>query len=208
MIGCSPKNSESSIKNIDSTIISDTINVIVDEVQEQTNEQVFFDKRINLDSILNEEYDYYLSSIEDSLLSIVGYNTLNIIDKIDFNKFYKSIEKYNFDNEVHQIDVFYLGTSFVKKYYNRHPDVMRTDLVCGMINNNTLINGNTIQIGMLKNDLLELVFQPTQTFDKVIQFNIYEDETGEAFTSYIFENDTLKNITFDSDYSWIEKGIK
>ena len=36
-------------------------------------------------------------------------------------------------------------------------------------------------------------------------FSIYEDEMGEAFTTYRFNKDMLVEIGFVSDYDWIDK---
>jgi len=166
------------------------------------------DKRINLDFILNQKHNDFLASFDDSVLIICCYDILNIIKSIDYKKFKKTSEKYDIENQTKTVNVFYLEKSFLKEYYNDHPQVMHKDLICGRIDNNDLLTESKIQIGMKKTDLLQIIFQPTETFDEVIRLDIYENELGESFTSYIFENNKLKEIIFDSDYDWIDKELK
>lgn len=85
---------------------------------------------------------------------------------------------------------------------------MQKDLVYGKIDDNKLINSNYVKIGMTKTQLLERIFQPSEIFNRVNRLDIYENELGESFTSYIFVNDKLEEILFNSDYEWIDKKLK
>src|SRR5690606_19191782 len=121
--------------------------------------------------------------LNDSVLSLCCYEIFDVLKLIDYKKFNKTTEEYDIENQKKTVDVFYLEKSFLKKYYNDHPQVKHTDLVCGRIDNNNLIKNGSIQIGMTKNDLLKITFQPTETFLKINQLDIYENELGESYTS-------------------------
>jgi len=212
LAGCSTKQSDNkSNKLIEADTIKGTNDLIVNKIKKDTIEKIesiASDKRINLDSILNQKHNDYLASVDDSTLSLCCYEVLDIIKSIDLRKFKKTTEVYDLENQKKTVDVFYLGESFLKEYYNNHPEVMHKDLICGKIDNNDLITNSKIQIGMNKTDLLQMIFQPTEIFEKINRLDIYENELGESFTSYIFENNKLKEITFDSDYDWIDKELK
>lgn len=166
------------------------------------------DNRINLDETLNQKHNNYLVSIADSVISLCCYEILNVIQSLDYEKFNKTTEKYEFDNQTRTVDVYFSGDSYLKEYFNDHPSVMHKDLVCGKIDDNKLITKSYVKIGMTKTQLLEMIFQPSELFKRVNRLDIYENELGESFTSYIFVNDKLKEIEFDSDYEWIDKKLK
>lgn len=56
------------------------------------------DRRINLDEILNQKHNNYLVSLADSVLSLCCYEILDVIQSLDYEKFHKTTEKYEFDN--------------------------------------------------------------------------------------------------------------
>jgi hypothetical protein len=211
-ISCSQIKTDNKINILSETdSIKETSNLIVDKTEKDTIEKIELNtsnKRINLDLILNQKHNDYLASVDDSVLSLCCYEILDIIKSIDFGKFNKTTEEYDLENQKKTVDVYYLEESFLKEYYNDHTEVMHKDLICGKIENNDLIINSRIQIGMNKTDLLQMIFQPTETFERINRLDIYENELGESFTSYIFENYTLKGILFDSDYDWIDKEMK
>jgi len=208
---CSQKQTDNNNKTVNPDSLKISSNMTEKKVDIDTIEKIesnTSDKRINLDLILNQKHNDYLASFDDSVLSLCSYEILDVIKSIDYKKFKKTTEEYDLENQKKTVDVFYLGKSFLKKYYNDHPRIMHTDLVCGKIDNNNLIKNGTIQIGMTKYDLLKIIFQPTKAFTKINRLDIYENELGELYTSYRFVNDTLKEIVFDSDYDWIDKELK
>lgn len=211
-VSCFQKHTDNKTKILSETdSIKKTNDLIVDNIENDTIEKIELDtsdKKINLDLVLNQKHNHFLASLNDSVLSLCCYEILDVVKLIDYKKLNKTTEEYDLENQKKTVDVFYLGKSFLKKYYNDHPQVMHTDLVCGRIDNNSLIKNGSIQIGMTKNDLLKITFQPTETFSKINQLDIYENELGESYTSYRFLNDTLKEIVFDSDYDWIDKELK
>ena len=88
------------------------------------------------------------------------------------------------------------------------PDVNKSDLVCGRIRNEGIIFDQGIKIGMPKHELLTKIFNPSKTLDRVDTLEVYENELGDAWTIYVFRNDTLTEIEFDSSYDWIEKKVR
>ena len=174
---------------------------------ENTNANISKGK-IDLDSILLQKHNEYFASIEDSTLSMCCYQIFNIIPSIDFTRFNKTTEKYLLDNQTHTVDVYFHESSFIKRFYNSHPEVIHQDLVCGRIQNKELIANDLIQIGMTKSQFFNIFFRPTELIKQLTRLDIYENELGESFTSYRFMNDTLKEIIFDSDYDWIDKKFK
>ena len=60
---------------------------------------------------------------------------------------------------------------------------------------------------MDKNDFLKLIFKPSELFNKIDTVSISQDEMGDAETNYIFNKGKLIEITFDSSYDWIDRGI-
>ena len=208
---CSQKQTGNEHKTLNKNPVEESIVVTDKKVDSDSIKKLeanTTDKRINLDLVLNQKHNDYLASVNDSLLSLCCYEILDIIEFIDYKKFIKTSEVYDLENQKKTVDVYYSGKSFLKKYYNDHPQVMNDNLVYGRIDNNDLIRNGVIQIGMSKYDLLKIAFQPTDFFERINRLDIYENELGESFTSYRFVNDTLREVVFDSDYDWISKELK
>jgi hypothetical protein len=201
-----PEKNNSKLTKLDSMAMSNEL--VNRESDNERFESDAFDKRINLEIVLSQKYNDYLASIDDSILSLCCYEILDIIKSIDYGKFNKKTEAYYFENQKKTVDVYFFEKSFLKEYYNAHHQVMRKDLVCGKIDDNSLLSNSSIKIGMTKTDFFERIFQPNEILKKINRLDIYENELGDAFTSYRFVNNTLKEIVFDSDYDWIDKEFK
>ncbi|MEM8890502.1 MAG: hypothetical protein AAGD28_21170 [Bacteroidota bacterium] len=162
-------------------------------------------KKIDLDSALLDEVDEYLIEFEEGVLDICCYDLL----EVQVNRFYfeKSIETYEIDEVKETVWVYRAGNSFFKQFNNNDPSVMSIETVSGKIRDNEALLKGDINIGMQKGELLSLLFKGSLVFLEVNSLKVSRDEFGNTWTSYIFEEDTLKEILFDSDYDWIKKEL-
>ena len=179
--------------------------------QSQTENNIYEkqDVRINLDETLKDEQNDYLASLSNGVLDLCCYDLIDVSESVNYSKFTEGIEIYNStENKTDTINLYKFKGSYLKKYFNKNPRVQKLDLVSGKITDNSILYGSTIKIGMNKNELLELIFKPSNLFKIVNQLTISENELGEAFTIYKFENEKLKEILFDSTYEWIDKDLK
>ena len=117
------------------------------------------------------------------------------------------MEKYEVEGKEEEVEVYQGGKSFFKTYYNDHPKVNENKLISGSLVDNSAFANPNIQIGMPKAQFLEIFFTSSPVFEQVSQLDIYENELGEAYTSYLFEADSLSEIQFHSDYDWIKKEL-
>ncbi|WP_276373715.1 hypothetical protein [Chryseolinea sp. H1M3-3] len=164
--------------------------------------------KVDIDSILQTKENEYLASFDSGILSLCCYDLLNMTGNLPTSTFRMTKEEYKEDGEVKTVDVFTMDSSFFKTFYNAHPDVERTDLVCGEISSDKIVFDHGIRIGMKKSELLSKIFKPSKMFDKINKLEIYENEMGEAWTTLIFTNERLTRIEFDSDYDWIERSVR
>ncbi len=207
--GCSQaqKENDSNINQSDSLSVLNSVGKDTSSDEFIVNKHVDSDSRIEIKSELNEKHNDYLASFDNTELSICCYQLLDISKHIDYEKCTKTIEEYESENNIKHVDIYIFENSFLKKFYNKHPEVMHEDIVCGRIVDNNLISNSKIKIGMTKSSLLETIFQPTEFFEQISILTVYENELGESHTSYRFDNDKLVEIVFDSDYDWIDKEL-
>ncbi len=167
------------------------------------------DSRMDLDEMIADKHNEYLASLEEGNLTMFGYyGLIDISDSLHLNRFTKSSENFESEGEIQTVDVYVFDKSFLKKYFNNHPQVNQLDLVSGRILNAELINSSVIQLDMTKEDFLGVFFQTSKLFDEIDTVTIYRSEEGLAHTSYIFEDDQLSQIIFDSAYDWIDKDLR
>jgi len=215
-----PFNPDSLVFNIDSIkhkektkddviIMEKTSNVELIESMDSSiqKEQVDIkkDNRINLDEILKDSYNTYLASFENGDLSLCSYQLFDLTEKVKYSAFIKTTEKYNPFEKAETVIVYRKDSSFVKTYFNDYVTPNRTVILCGRILSNDLLRPSKVQIGMKKSDFLNLFFQTGKIYNQIESVSIYEDEMGEIFTSYIFSEDSLAEIKFDSDCDWVDK---
>lgn len=161
--------------------------------------------KIDLDEILNDNYNTYLASFENGDLSLCGYQLFDLTEKIKYSAFIKTTEKYTPFEKVETVNVYRKESSFVKTYFNDYITPNRTVILCGRILSNEILIPSKVKIGMKKADFLNLFFQTSEIFNQIERVSIYEDEMGEKFTTYIFSEDNLVEIKFDSDCDWVDK---
>ena len=162
-------------------------------------------QKIDLDSALLDELNEYLLDLDEGVLGICCYDLLDI--RLNYDFFQKSMEKYEVEGKEEEVEVYQGGKSFFKTYYNDHPKVNENKLISGSLVDNSAFANPNIQIGMPKAQFLEIFFTSSPVFEQVSQLDIYENELGEAYTSYLFEADSLSEIQFHSDYDWIKKEL-
>ena len=195
------KDNESNVNQSDNLLELNSAEKLVEK------KQVDSDSRIEIDSVLKDKYNAYLVSFKNSELSLCCYQLFDITKHIDYAICTKTVEEYESENKIKQVDIYKFESSFLKKFYNKHPNVMHEDIVCGRIVDNNLIPNSKIKIGMTKSSLLEILFKPTEFFEQISILTVYENELGESHTSYMFDNDILVEIVFNSDYDWIDKEL-
>jgi hypothetical protein len=207
--GCSQTKKENENNVIQSDSLLELNSAEKDTLSEKlvVKKQVDNDSRIDIESVLKDKHNEYLASFKNSKLSLCCYQLLDITKHIDYSAFTKTVEKYESENTIKQVDIYRFESSFLKKFYNKHPNVMHEDLVFGRIVDNNLIPNSKIKIGMTESSLLEILFQPTDFFKQIDTLTVYENELGESHTLFIFDNDSLVEILFDSDYDWINKEL-
>ncbi len=183
------------------------INPIKSQTTSLFKEQIDTEKenRINLDEILKDGYNTYLASFENGDLSLCSYQLFDLTEKVKYSAFIKTTEKYNPFEKEETVIVYRKDSSFVKTYFNDYVTPNRTVILCGRILGNDLLRPSKVQIGMKKSDFLNLFFQTSKIYNQIESVSIYEDEMGEIFTSYIFTEDRLAEIKFDSDCDWVDK---
>lgn len=165
------------------------------------------DKRLDFDLLLNDSQNQYLLTLKDNEIQIC-YGWQFDIHVQDYKIFTKQIEEYNDESGNHKVDVYVYHDSFIKEYFNKHPEVNRLDLVCGKILTNEIKLTQNIQIGMDKSKVFEKIFKPSDKFKNVSRLTIYEDERGESWVTLDFKDNKLIGVLFDSDYDWIDKELK
>ncbi|MDW3652824.1 MAG: hypothetical protein R8P61_37440 [Bacteroidia bacterium] len=148
--------------------------------------------KIDLDAALADELDDHLTDLREGVLGLCCYDLLEV--RLNYDYFRESVEISEKDSM--EIKVYRGGKSFFKTYYNDHPKVMSVILFSGRLLENEAIANPEIQLGMPKNQLLNLLFKPSPLFDKFTQMDIYENEYGDAYTSYVFAGDSLAEIHF------------
>lgn len=165
------------------------------------------DNRVDLDSLLKDEFNEYLAELVNGELDLCRYELLHPF-VTDLSVFQKQTEEYIAENKTEEVDVYVFENSFIKEYYNSRPQVKNRDLVCGRILSEKIKLNHGIKIGMTKDELLSKIFKPSTIFDSIDSFTIYKDEMGEFWTQLIFKHDTLVEVYYDSVYDWIEKELK
>ncbi len=204
-----------------STYKNENINVnIVEKVElkiNETNNSYQQDNRLVLDSLLNNKYNNFLASMENGYMTICCYHNLldnplpfltedSLLSEYKFLELYK--EYYEFDGKIHEVKVYRYGDSYFKTHYHEYQGRFYTNLVCGKIESEKFIFRNGIQIGMNRSKFLELIFEPSELFNKIDTLTISKNELGEAETYYIFSEDKLTEIIFESIYDWIDRDLK
>lgn len=163
--------------------------------------------QLDLDSILKSETNTYLVHLKNDKLSFCNYELLNIPETINYNVFSAKTETYSLEKKVQRVNVYRSDSSFVKTYFNKHPKVNRRCLVSGRIYSNKLFASPDVRIGMTKEAVLNIIFKPSALYTKINRLTIYENESGDAMTLFVFKDNKLAEIRFDSSYDWINKGL-
>jgi len=197
LCSCDNKNTRQSVSNSTSKSIKSEAYL--------TKEKDKHCNKIDLDKILAQSQNKYLANFDNGNLDMCGYYLIDITNKINFRNFVKTQESYELDNSENIVNVYRKDSSFVKTYFNKHPRMNQLDIVCGVIYDNDLINHNFLKLGIAKDELLTNYFCKSNMLKKINSLTIWENELGDAFTSYKFLNDTLKAIEFNSSYEWINK---
>ena len=161
--------------------------------------------KLNLDSILSIDKNTYLLELKNGELSICGYEFLDMTETINYKMFAVKTETYTSENKVQSVKVYSSNKSYIKTYFNKHPEINRFDIVSGRIYSNILLTKTNIKIGMTKDSILNTLFTSSTLYSKVNQLIVYENELAEAKTILIFKDNKLTEIRFDSSYDWIRK---
>jgi len=205
--GCA-KQRQSIQSRPDSTDIVETVESFDSRLESATIPDFLLEDKVDIDSVLKTRHNDYQASFDGGTLSICCHDLLDITSNLPSKSFQRTTEDYKDDEKVKIVEVYSRDDSFYKMFYNSHPDVQKTDLVCGQIRNEGIVFDQGVRIGMPKHELLIKIFHPSKTLDRVDKLEIYENEMGEAWTIYVFRNDTLSEIEFDSNCDWIERKVR
>ena len=165
------------------------------------------DNRYVLEKIISDKHNGLLASLDDNCLDLCCYENLNLKPEIDFKKFEQTEEQYEIEGKIEKVNVYKFMNSIIKTHFNKHPQVMKLNIVCGRISNQEISFNKKIKLGMSKNEFLELNFKPSNLFYEIDSVVVAEDEMGEAEITFRFENEKLIEIKFDSEYDWINKNL-
>ena len=185
--------------------VQDSSSLTTNSFKKQKNPEP---KKINLDSILKDEFNGYLAGLSEDTLSMVSYSTIDITPWINYNEFQRSIEIYTpFENQetVQTVDVYKSDSSYIKMYTYRYENIVEKNIVCGRINNSNLLKHQTIKIGMSKNSFLSIYFSNSEKFNDINCLVVYQDEMGEGWTKYEFDQGALSKISFESVNEWVKR---
>jgi hypothetical protein len=161
--------------------------------------------KIDLDSLLNIKQNDHSAILKNGELSLCCYDIVKV-EILDLAMFKKQSEKHAQDNRMQNVNVYTFEDSYFKEFYNS--EINRLDLVYGRINSDKIQLSNGLKIGMTKSELLGLIFKQSKLFDSINDLKVYENEMGDYWTNYIFKNEKLIEIQFDSSYDWIDKKLK
>jgi len=161
--------------------------------------------KIDLDSLLNVKQNDHSAILKNGELSLCCYDIVKV-EILDLAMFKKQSEKHAQDNRMQNVNVYTFEDSYFKEFYNS--EINRLDLVYGRINSDKIQLSNGLKIGMTKSGLLGLIFKQSKLFDSINDLKVYENEMGDYWTNYIFKNEKLVEIQFDSSYDWIDKKLK
>ena len=193
LLSCNPPQEK---KEVAEEIPAETISQ-KEEVQSETSikeTSIPEPKKIDLDSVLSEELDDYLTDLREGVLGLCCHDGLEV--QLNYDYFEKSIEMFDVNGQEKEREVYQQGNSFFKRFYNDHPKVMGWNLSGRIADNEAILNRN-IRIGMSKMELLTQLYETSPLFEEIIQLDISTDEMGDTYTSYLFEGDTLKEILFE-----------
>jgi hypothetical protein len=176
------------------------------------------DSLLDLDKIINKgpvNSYHYFASLKNDVLEIVDMDIEleNPFGNLGEKNLLKEYPFLNVSNETYTIEKNRKGTvkkysfnkSFIKTYYNDHPSVKNLDLVCGTITDTIFILYTGIRIGMTKKTFFKTFFKLTRYINDINKVIVYCDGQGDQWATYIFAGNKLKEISFNSCYTWIKK---
>ncbi len=166
--------------------------------------------KLDLDSLINVWPNQYLLTFKNSDLDICYIKQFELKVQ-DYSLFAKSLETYTriSEDEIDTLtaDVYTYKESYLKEYFNDHPDVKQIDIAYGKIVNEKILLTHGIRVGMAKDSILNKIFKSTNTFDSVSKLTIYKDEFGDDWVILNFAENKLSEVIFDSFFNWIEKDL-
>lgn len=154
-------------------------------------------KKLNIDSLLLNKNNGYLLSFKNGELSLCCYDKIIETNIVNLKIFKKTTEKYKMEDGIKKVDVYVYGESFIKQFYNSDSQVNRLELVCGDLISNEIELSNGIQIGMAKLELFDKIFKRSNYIDSISILTVSENELGDFWTSYIFNDNKLIEIKFN-----------
>ncbi len=184
LISCSQRKDKSKVISIESSSRVSKKEPIKSQPEE------IVDNRIDLSEILKDEYNTYLATLENNSLDMVSYQVIDISIWIDYSKFEKSIEKVDNYGDTISVNVYRHNDSYLK--------VLGSDtLICGRIKDKGLLRIPTVKLGMSQYKFMSKYFKDSDTLNEINSWVVYENELGEAWTTYRFQDSQLIEITFD-----------
>jgi hypothetical protein len=149
------------------------------------------------------EFDRYFMAFKDSTFSLCCldelYNPFGLLIESEISSYLTDYEiTYETEGESKTI-VFSKNKNMVRlvKWKSEYSDRFDLFLGKGQLTDPDLILKKGIKIGITKTEFIHRYFQfADSTIKKINQISVCQDERGDSYTKYIFENDTLSRIKF------------
>lgn len=151
-----------------------------------------------VDSALQADYFYMSPNYQNGYIGICDYDLYNI-DVLNLDEF-KYVTKKNSSETIKKYDVYTYKNSFLKKHFYDHPDENREVIVCGRIYSEDVELSKGLKIGMLRDVLINKLFDGFEYADSINTLEVFEDERGNFSTLFLFEEGKLAEINFKSSF--------
>ena len=205
---CNSKIKKPNLEKVETTIKKKTNTVdknIEYKIKEQENSLIQDndeDGLINIGKELENKYDLYMLSYQDSVLSLIHENLFNPMKSVNLGYISSVLPDYELRvdrTETGETDTFSKEKSFVKiiEWNNPNNDEIETYLYKGLITDKTIKFPIGVQIGMNKRDFMAIFFNCSdKMLNELKQVSACQDDRGEFYTKYKFNNDKLMEIEF------------
>lgn len=175
------------------------------EITEQELQALIEGSKIGRVLVFRRDNVFEISSDKTLTYAILGSD--NSVESLQdrFGNIF-TIEHSEFENEMFEesqwVSKLSYKESFIKIYFN--PEIGKTDIVSGEINNPEIILAKGIQVGESKDEFFAKIFKNASAYNfSAVDTFCNGDEMGEIHQYFIFISDTLRQILLRSEYDWI-----
>ena len=199
-IGCKEKKSK---KSLDEAALYKTAIIEKEELQNENVTTASLKSEKIKENVPEGEFDRYFLAFKDSTVSLCCldelYNPFGFLMVNDISSNLTGYEITKMTEGESKTIIFSKDQDTVRlvKWKSEYSDHFELFLGKGRITNPHIRLKNGTKIGMTKTEFINYYFQfADSTINKINQVSVCQDERGENFTKYKFENDTLSIIKF------------